>query len=50
MLISIHVRHVDKWYADILLKTWYVDTYHGMMVCAHLIIQGILINGMLTYN
>ena len=48
MLTFYHLRYVDKWYADILQKLWYVDIHHGMMVCSHLIIQGILIKGMLT--
>ena len=47
MLISYHLRYVDKWYADILLKIWYVDI-QCMMLFSHLIILGILINGMLT--
>ena len=64
MLTSYHLRYVDKWYANILLKTWYVDIYamyvdkrfatvdihHDIMVCKHLIIQSMLINGMLTSN
>ena len=58
MLTSYHLRYVDKWYADILLETWYVDIHtryfdrryanvdihRDMMVCSHLIIQSMVIN------
>ena len=47
MVTSYHVRYVAKWFADILLKIWYVDI-QCMMLFSHLIIFGILINRMLT--